>query len=305
MPGPVTVIGLGAFGSRLAKSIKARKPECRITGSDPEQAACSAALAQKYADHIEHNRLSAVKNAGLILLAVPADQTKSVLEHIGHDVSPDAVILDCCPAKTAAAAWARQYLARPENFAGIWAGSGTLFTAADAAVSEAALKTAAELAGLLELKHTFADPAELDGLIASVYDLPILAAAGLTACLSERPGWKDRQNAAGETLLQMTAQARIKTDRDGSGTALMSHRESTVRLLDEYIRTLGDIRDLIRRQDESGLRTLTENSRKAAAELQKAPSRSGEEHTMPDLPGTADFLRQTFFGGLLRKKNRN
>ena len=305
MPGPVTVIGLGAFGSRLAKSIKARKPECRITGSDLEQAAEQAALARKYADRIEHNQLSAVKNAGLILLAVPADQTKSVLEHIGHDVRPDAVILDCCPAKTAAIGWARQFLSRPEAFAGIWAGSGTLFTAADAAVSEAALKTAAELAALLGLKHTFADPAELDGLITSVYDLPILAAAGLTACLSGRSGWKDGQNAAGEILQQMTAPARIKTDRDGSETALLSHRESTVRLLDEYIRTLGTIRDLIRQQDESGLRTLTENSRKAAGVLLRAPSRPRGEPVMPDLPGSADLLRQTFFGGLLRKRNRN
>lgn len=308
MPDNVTLIGLGAFGSFLAKSLKARESSPRITGSDLEHAAEKAAEAQRYADRIEHNAFSAVKGAELIVLAVPADQTRETLRLIGKDVRPDAVILDCCPAKKAAAGWAKQYLAHPENFTGIWAGTGTLFIAADTAASKAAVRTASDFAKMLGLKHSFADPEELDGLISAVYDLPVLAAHGLISFLSKRPGWTDTQKTADQTLQQMTDPVRKLNDRDGSGTAFFSHRETCVRALDDYIKELSAIRELIRRGDESGLRSLLDEDRDALEQWESGQRSFGKDReNAPDTaPMTAaGMMNQTFFGGLLRRKKRN
>ena len=118
----IAVIGLGKTGAAFAQALT-QSPGCFVTGCGPDRASEKRALENKWVSRIEQNPLNAVKNAGMVLIALGAAQTGAFLESAGAAIRPDAVVLDCSPNKTAAAALARQYLADPDNFLGIWPGA--------------------------------------------------------------------------------------------------------------------------------------------------------------------------------------
>ena len=110
MSNNITIIGLGEIGSSLAMAFKKQENVFTITGSDFLKSAERRAEENHWTDRIEHNLFSAAEEADVVILAIPADQTKKVLELIGHDLKEDTVILDFCPNKKAASGWANNFL---------------------------------------------------------------------------------------------------------------------------------------------------------------------------------------------------
>ena len=321
------IIGLGEIGVSLAMALKAENAGLTVIGHDYERSSEKYAGAKQCVDKTEHNLFDAVRDADLVILAVPADQTKKTLELLGQDLRDGTVVLDFCVAKTEAAGWARQYMKQPNRFLGVWAGigpaclgdpcagnhsaradlfkDGVLFAAAETDTSEAAIQTAADLAKTLKMGCAFTEPLELEGIISAVYLLPALAAHGLFSCLSRRPGWTDGKNAAGKTFYSMTSPVGLRTDQEDPGMTFLCSRGQTVRLLDEYIAELTAYRDMLRDSDGSALQKILkenkdrkeqwEKDQRRSAAFPKGPSGDGD-------PRAADLIRQTFFGGFLRNK---
>ena len=308
----VTVIGLGKTGTLLAGAFSEKPDLYEVIGCDPERSAEQRAEREHRVSRIEHDPSAAVTNADLILLTVPPDLTEKVLECISGNVRDDVVILDSCPCKAAAAALACRYLKHPEIYLGIWPGAAALshkaflFIAADPGTSEKAIREASALSDLLGMERFFIEPLELDGLIAAVYDLPLLAANGLMGCIARQPGWKDGQKAAEETLIGMTDPLCGGTGDEAPETAFLNNRENTVRMLDEYIAELSERRDLLDQGDRAGLRDRLESGRKIREQWLGDQRQKNKDKTVPSgMPAPAEMMAHTFFGGLLRKKDRN
>ena len=305
----IAVIGLGKTGAAFAQALT-QSPGCFVTGCGPDRASEKRALENKWVSRIEQNPLNAVKNAGMVLIALGAAQTGAFLESAGAAIRPDAVVLDCSPNKTAAAALARQYLADPDNFLGIWpgadqsvftdvkgAGGRTLFIAADVHTHEEALSRAAELAGILKMEVRFTDPEELDGLIAAYDLLPQLLSNGMLKWGYERPGWDYGKKAAGQAFYRLLAS--LPPVQQGTEDALLSSREHLAGILDEYMKVLADLREMLVREDREGLREMLEENRQALSGFDFKT----KEHT--ETARAADVMQQTFFGGFLRKQKKN
>ena len=329
MSNNITIIGLGELGASFAMAIRKEVPGFQITGSDYEKSAEKRAMDNKWVDRTEHNLFEAVKDAGAVILAVPADQTQKTLELIGHDLKDGTIVLDCCPDKEAAASWARRYLKEPDNYVGIWTGvnpdhismlgdgpeaaspdyfrGSSLFVAADEKTSEEVIRFVTELAKALGMECSFVGPLELDGMISASFILPVIAAYGLAGCISSRSGWTDGKKTAGRIFRRMTSPVGMKIDQEETGTAFAENRENIVRLLNEYIVELRTIRDLLNSRDEAGLRTLIENDRQALDRWERDYRQPNHKDTESgSLAGisAADTMNQVFFGGLLRKKPR-
>ncbi len=330
MSSNITILGLGELGASFAMALKELNPNIQIIGSDCAKSAEKRASDNKWVDRIEHNLFDAVRDADAVILAIPADQTQKTMELFGHDLKEGAIVLDCCPDKEAAAGWARRYLKTPENYVGIWTGvnpehlftsgegahaaaadyfkGSSLFIAADEKTSEQTIKFVTNLAEALEMECSFAGPAELDGMISASYLLPVMAAYGLTGCLSKRSGWTDGKKAAGRTFSRMTSPVRTAIDREENGTAFLDNRENIVRLLNEYIGELKTVRDLLNSRDEAGLRSLIEDDKKALDQWDKdyrqANRKIEDSGAMSGLSASA-AMNQVFFGGFLRKKIKN
>lgn len=330
MTANLTIIGLGEIGTSLAMAFKEQGGAFFVTGSDYLKSAERRAEENQWTDKIEHNLFDAIENADTVILAVPADQTRKILELIGQDLGENTIVLDCCPNKTAAAGWARQYLKAPENYVGVWFGvnpellgiksdggktaspelfkGSSLFIAADPKTSENTIKLASGLADMLGMECSFVEPLELDAMIAASYHLPVLASHAMLSCLTKRSGWLDGKKAAGKVFYEVASLVDENLDQEEKGTSLLDTREHTVRMLNEYIIELKTLRDVLQNKDENGLRVLIEDNEKALnqwlADYKKANVSANS--TAPAINMSAsEVMAQTFFGGLLRRKPKN
>ncbi len=303
----VSVIGLGEIGASIAAALKAQDGKFHVIGVDLRKDAEERAEKSGAVDEIVLNVYDAVANADFVILAIPADETKSTLELIGPDLRKTAVVSDCCPVKTAAAGWARAYMTHPENFVGIWLGEA-MYVCPDSKTSEAAVNMTSELARALEKECFFTDPAELDGILAADWHLPVMMGYSLVGCLSGRSGWADGKKACGKEFRSAAAPLYSVIDREEAGTALLNNRENNIRVINEYMAELKKLRELLQNKDANGLRTYMEDTGKSIDQWLKDYQQSNiaASDTSPKVEvNAAETLRQTFFGGFLRNKKKD
>ncbi len=325
----VSVIGLGEIGASFAMALKEQGDSFHVIGADLLKSAEERAKEAAWVDEIIHNVYDATAEADLVILAVPADETKATLELIGHDLRDSAVVLDCCPTKTAAAGWARQFMSQPENYVGIWpgiaakymsepqAGAGsahadlfkgaTMYICPDSKTSETTVNLASGLARMLEMECSFTDPAELDGILAADWHLPVMLGYSLVGCLAGRSGWADGKKACGKEFRSASAPLYNVIDREEAGTALMNNRENNIRMINEYIAELKKLRDLLQNRDSSGLcNYMTETGQSVEQWITDyRQSNLAASDTSPKVEvSAAETFRQTFFGGFLRNRKK-
>ncbi|MBR6090062.1 MAG: hypothetical protein IKP86_09025, partial [Anaerolineaceae bacterium] len=202
--------------------------------------------------------------------------------------------------------WAGQTMTRPENFLGVWPvirnnrlKGGTLFIAAEKNTSEAAVRLGAELAGLWEMKRSFTDPAELDGIITAVYHLPLIAQEAYLNCLITSPGWADREKAIDKSSVGSLFPGPENPDHQDEVFSLLNSRDDCVQQLNELIGRLLVYRNALAGGNEPELKKLLEMN----GPLRKAGS-ADQRPTDPDVVSAGEVMRQTFFGGFLRKNRR-
>lgn len=98
--GRVAVIGTGLVGCSLAALLKGRGAVDEVIGIDRQQAHLEMAERLGFIDRGRGDAARGVMGAEAIVLAVPLDEVFKVMDTIGPDVRPGAVI--CCAAGTTA-----------------------------------------------------------------------------------------------------------------------------------------------------------------------------------------------------------
>jgi len=110
MIGKLAVFGVGLIGGSFALALKKRKAVACVVGVGRSRANLLAARRLGVIDEIAGNPAMAVKDADLVLLAVPLGQAASVLAQIGPYLAPHAVITDAGSTKRDVIASARRHL---------------------------------------------------------------------------------------------------------------------------------------------------------------------------------------------------
>ena len=82
----VAIVGLGLIGSSVARGLKARGLARRVVGYDSSTQVHARAKELGFCDHVANTPAEAVKDAQLVLIAVPvgatADAVKSIAPHL-------------------------------------------------------------------------------------------------------------------------------------------------------------------------------------------------------------------------------
>ncbi len=325
----ITIIGLGEIGTSLGLALQYQKEQILRIGSDIHKYAEQNALSVDAIDRIEHNIFDAVKDADILFLAIPVDEIESVLKLVGSDLKEECVVFETGFAKTAAKRWANQYLKVPSHFAGLYAAvnssrlnepsdefhsahedlfkNGTLFISSTADTDPNVVKLASDLSSLIGSHSTFCDPEELDGLIASIFNVPYLMSNVIFNTAKRQNSWREARKLGGKHFAQMTASVTKQPDRELYGKFLLENRENTLRLIHEFMLTLKEYRDAIQNEDESVLKTLLTNNNEDREKWLKDYESTEWRHegeTNTHSPTTGEFLGQLFFGGLARKKKK-
>ncbi|OGO37604.1 MAG: hypothetical protein A2W35_05595 [Chloroflexi bacterium RBG_16_57_11] len=271
----ISIIGLGQIGASVGLALKEKKDLLLRVGHDIDHNIARQAEKMGAVDRLDINLPRAVRGADLVVLSLPLDQMRETLEIIAPDLRENCVVMDTGSAKEAVAAWAAELLpegrhyvgltpvinpaylhevdlgikaARPDLFQG-----GLVAIVALSQTDSAAIKLAADMTRLLGAVPLFADPLEVDGVMAATHLLPQLMAAALLNATIDQPGWREGRKFAGRAYAESTAPAVLPGDAYSLAVTALLNRENTLRVLDSAIAALSAIRNDIDRTDEASL----------------------------------------------------
>jgi len=245
----------------------------------------NARLAEKMGavDKVMINLPSAVHEADIVLLSLPIDQIYDTLSVIASDLKEGAVVMDTGPVKEVVASWANKLLPSERFYVGLTpvlnpaylheVGSGAQAAYPDlfrnglvAIVSppgtpSEAIKLAADLTRLLGSSPLFADPLEMDGLMAATHILPQLMAAALINATVDQPGWQEGRKVAGRAFAEATRPIVHATESKTLRESALLNRQNVLRMMDCVIASLQAIRNDIENDDSEALEARLSRAR--------------------------------------------
>jgi prephenate dehydrogenase len=326
----ITIIGLGQIGASVGLALKSHSDNLYIVGHDKEPDAAKAAQVMGAVDTYKYNLPDSIRDAQVVVLAVPLSEVRETLEVIGPDLQESAVVLDTALAKGTVAAWARELVPQGRFYAGLFpaihpdrlhettqgvrAARADLFersvivAALPPGTPESVFKLATDFITLLGSKPLFMDITEADGLVGKVHILPQLAAAALLDATLDKPGWQEARKLAGRPYASVTAGAAYNDDSNSLCEAVLTDRENAIRLLNAYITSLIELRDEIEDGDREAvgkrLNNALEGRNRWLGERARADwtERVGEQALEGQSMG--ERMSQMFFGSAMTKRTK-
>jgi len=317
----ITIIGLGKIGTSAGLALGKHTNQVYRLGHDivPE----NARLAQKMGavDKVVYNLPASVRDADLVFLALPVDQIRETLRIIGPDLREGGVVVDTAPVKVAVASWAKELLPQGRFYVGLTpvlnpaylnetatgteAGREDLFEkslfgiVAPPRTDSAALKLASDLTNLLGAEPFFMDMVEVDSLMTMVHLIPQLVAAGMVSATVSQPGWLEGRKIAGVGYAQVGHPLNSMDSPDALGEASLLNQEHVIRLIDNVIADLQDIRDNIAEGDKLKLVEKLKTARKGREVWwdQRLDGNWSAEHRVDvEIPTSGEEMRRWIFG---------
>jgi prephenate dehydrogenase len=203
--GKLVVIGVGLIGGSFALALKRARAVKRVVGVGRTRRNLAAALKLRLIDEASQDPAHAVREADLVLLAVPVGQMAAVMSAIAPHLPSHAVVTDAGSTKSDVIACARRFfaghlarfvpghpIAGTEN-SGAVAAVPDLFRERNviltpqretAAAATRLVQRAWETCGARVVKL---DAAEHDAILAGVSHLPHIVAYALVNMLARRP----------------------------------------------------------------------------------------------------------------------
>ena len=291
--GKLVIFGVGLIGGSFALALKKRKAFARVVGIGRSRANLLVARRLGIIDDIATDPAAAVKDADLVLLAVPLGQTAAVLAQIAPHLAAHTVVTDAGSTKRDVITSARRHLgAAFARFVPAHPIAGTEKSGAQAALADLyrgrnlivtpepetdanavrAVAAAWKLAGMRVITMR-AD--EHDRVFALVSHLPHLLSFALVDNIA---GYGD-----GATLFEHTGGGfRDLTRIAGSSPEMwrdicLANRDVILAALDGYLGELELLRGMIVASDGQGLEARFAAARAARAKwlVKKIGSRSG------------------------------
>lgn len=285
----VTILGLGRTGASIGLALAQIKDQVRRVGNDREPQVARKAEKMGAVDKIYFSLPSAVSESDVVIMALPVDEIRETMEIIAQDLKPGSVLIDTSPVKEVVMEWAKELLPGNDRyFIGLTPSlnpaylmesgedvenahsdlfkNSLLLISSLPGVDESALNLATQIAQVLGATPLFSDAVEADGLMASSLLLPRLVASALVNTTIDQPGWRESRKLAGHVYAQMTDPALHAEESKALGKAALLNPINTVRMLDQFLSELRDIRDAIADQDAEALQERLEHAMQGRAE---------------------------------------
>jgi len=250
----VVIIGLGLIGGSIGLRLKAAGlPGLEIVGSDIDGSAERAAKKSGAIDRSEHDLARALRDAPLVIVAVPIAALRDVFTAIAPHVTEGALVTDTASTKGEVMKWAAELLPESVGFVGGHPMAGKEQAGidhADAALFEGraycicpavkasptAIQGVVGLAQALGAEPVFIDAEEHDAYAAAISHLPLITATALFRLLRESPSWDDLGQLASTGFRDMTRLA--SGDPSMSNAIWKTNREAIIHWVDRLTEEL-------------------------------------------------------------------
>ncbi len=270
----ITIVGMDQFGASIGLGLAQQDLKFHRIGIDRKAELARQAHKLGAIDEVATNLPTAVRDADIVILCLEPDEVRQALAAIAGELKENAVVMDTGPVKMAGLKWASEVLPENRHYVGLTPvinpayllqfGHGVEAAHADlfqrglfaivgsSKTSGDALTLAANLAKMLGADPLFADPMEVDGLIAATQTLPQLMAAALIHATVNQPGWREGRKIAGQPYAHGTAPG-VNLSAKAAADAAMLNRDNVLRMLDEAIFALQGLRQDIDQNDAGSL----------------------------------------------------
>jgi prephenate dehydrogenase len=323
----ITIIGLGQIGASVGLALAEQTELVFRLGHDRDLGKARKAEKMGALDKVSLNLPSAVQDADLVLLALPVDQIQETLEVMKEDLKEGVVVMDTGPVKQVVSAWTSEILPAERYYVGLTPvlnptylhdidsgleaahpdlfRDGLMGIVSPPGMPSEAIKLAADLTRLLGASPLFADPVEMDGLVAATQVLPQLMAAGLLNATIDQPGWQEGRKIAGRSYADVSAPIKYPTEAKTLATAAMLNRENVMRVIDSAVASLNAIRNDLKNEDEGTLEerlVRAREGRQVWLQRRMAADWASEETVSVEAP-TASEMFGRFIGRDRKKKD--
>jgi prephenate dehydrogenase len=284
MPVQVTIIGLGQIGASIGLALGKIKDQAVRIGNDRDPGVARQAERAGAVDKTMINLPSAVKDADIVVLAVPVDEIHETLEVIAPDLKPGVVVINTGIVQGPVFEWAKELLPGDDRYFAsltptinpdylMHTGSELTSPHADLfhnslmliatlpGIDDSAVSLVTNLTQILGATPLYTEAIEADGLMAYSHVLPRLTSVALTNATMEQPGWREARKIASHAYAQLTEPALHPEESKSFGQAALLNRDNTLRMLDQLIMELRTLRTAIAEGDETTLQERFENAR--------------------------------------------
>ncbi len=283
----VAILGTGLIGSSIGLGLRARVEDVTVVGYDRESHVLQQALRRGALHEAARDLEEAVRDADIVVLAVPVLAIQKLLGEIKDYLRPDAVITDTGSSKTEIMRTAREALGGHQGFVaghpmagktdfGPSAADPNLFDGARWVVAPSVNASAEAIAIVTNMVETLGakpvvmDAEEHDAYVAGVSHLPMMAAMALFSLGRASEAWPELSTLAAGGFRDMTRLA--GTDPAMAYDIAVTNRQNIAHWIDRYVVTLQELRRrLVDAEAEDDLYKLL-----AATELEYSQFRSGK-----------------------------
>jgi prephenate dehydrogenase len=331
----VTIIGTGLIGGSIGLALRAAKLSgLEVVGYDRENGAMGDARRMGAIDRGAPTLAEAVRDARMVIAAVPPLALRQVFEEIAPHLAEGAIVTDTTSTKAMAARWAKELLPEHISFIGGHPMAGketqgikhaeaglfkdkTWVVVPSPDAGEGAVRSVLGLINILGAEPLFIDAEEHDQYVAAVSHLPLVMSTALFSLVRNSPSWDDIAPLAASGFRDVT--------RLASGEPRMAHDicvtngDAIAHWIDRYIVELQRFRDLMLVNREASPYTdpvpvpeavQKENSKAlfrafAEAQLQRDTFMSGERPSRQprvELPSSKETMSSMIFGGLISSR---
>lgn len=257
----VAIIGLGLIGGSIGLALRHLGPEApEVTGYARRKETAAKALQCGAVGRAESSLIKSVQNAGLVIVATPIMATRDIFAEIGPHLMPGCVVTDTGSTKEAIIDWAAEFLPDSVDFVGGHPMAGKETPGIDAAepslfvgctycivpgrtVSPASVELVTDLAKKLGARPLLLTAAQHDHLVAGVSHLPFAASCALVMATMGSQAWNDMSGLAATGYRDTSRLA--SQDPTMTRDICVTNRENIVLWIDQFIRELERIRDLV------------------------------------------------------------
>lgn len=316
----MTIIGLGQIGTSIGLALANQGELVKRVGHDKDPRLMKQAEKLGAVDKSVANLPAAVRGADLVILSLPVDQVRETMAIIALNLKESAVVMDTAPVKEVVAAWAKELLPPGRFYVGLTpvlnpaylqehesgqdAAHADLFKGGLMAIvvppstGSEAIKLAADLARLLGCASLFADPLEVDSLMAATHLLPQLMSAALLNITVDQPGWREGRKLAGRAYAEVTGPVVLLGEPEALASSALLSQQHALRLIDGLIASLLAIRSDIKAQDSKALTERLERARAGREgwwkERQAGNWGLDEGAAKVEMPRSSDFFGRMF-----------
>jgi len=330
MPVQITIIGLGQIGASIGLALKEQGASVHIMGHDKDTRSAKAAQEAGAVDTYKYNLSDSVKDARIVVLALPLAEVRETLELIAPDLQDGTLVIDTAPAKGKVESWAKELIPQGRHYVGLFPAihpdhlhgidygvkaaradlfqKGVMVVTAPYGTPENVFRLTTDFINLIGSLPLLMDTAEADGLLGKVQILPQLAAAALLDATLDQPGWQEGKKLAGRPYATVTSGFAYHDDAVSLSDVALENRENLVRLLNSYITSLLQLRDDIEDGNREALGERLDNAwhgRIRWFEERAEAEWLNKEAQKIDAPSFGERINQMLFGSTIAERTKS